>query len=355
VGTTTVRYARRVFFPLDEQLQLKDPHFSEGVLQEIVWVSGRVDSYAAAEEVLQRIGHLCVSDSSVWRRVDTWGAAIQDQEDARREKANTLPKQAHFRRQVQGNTGRVGVSMDGTKVHIRQEGWKELKVGCTFELEVRPTWRQETAEWEDLAHAVHHRYVAHLGGPELLGQQLWAEAQARGWEQADDRQVIGDGAAWIWNLAQEHFYDGQQVVDWYHATEHVSEIAKRLYGEGTRAAQRWYRAAQQTLYQGHAARLAQHLRKQAVAHPPLAADLEREANYLEEHKRRMQYQEFREDGYLIGSGTVESGCKQFKARFCGPGMRWSRSGLVRLIPIRAAVMGHCFDEVWEAVYNSPQI
>jgi hypothetical protein len=315
------------------------------VLREIVWVNGRVESFAAAEEVLGRIGHLSVSDSSVWRRVDKWGTAFKDQEEARREKANVLPKQEHFRRQVQGKARRVGVSMDGTKVRIRQEGWKELKVGCTFELEVRPTWRKETAEWEDLAHAVHNRCIAHLGGPEILGQQLRAEAQARGWEEADEREVIGDGAPWIWNQAQERFCDGQQVVDWYHASEHLGNIAKWLHGEGTLAARRWYRAAQKTLYQGHAARIAQHVRKKAAAHPEFAQDLEREADYLEGHKRRMQYQEFREDGYVIDSGTVESGCKQFKARFCGPGMQWRREGLVRLIPIRAAVMGNCFDEV----------
>jgi hypothetical protein len=324
------------------------------VLRELVWVNGRVESFAAAEETLQRIGHLTVSDSSVWRRVEEWGTVIKEQEAARREKANTLPKREYFRHQVQGNARRVGVSMDGAKVRLRQEGWKELKVGCTFELQVCPTWRKETAEWEELAHAVHNRYSAHLGGPEVLGQQLWAEAKARGWEEADDREVIGDGAPWIWNQAQEHFYDGQQVVDWYHATEHLATVAKVLHGEGTAAAQRWYHAAQKTLYQGHAARIAQDLLSKAATHPELAEDLQREAGYLEEHQRRMRYQEFREDGYVIGSGTVESGCKQFKARFCGSGMHWSREGLGRLIPIRAAVMGDCFDEVWELAYYSPQ-
>jgi hypothetical protein len=324
------------------------------VLRELVWVNGRADSYAAAEETLERIGHLSVSDSSVWRRVEKWGTIIKQQEETRREKANMLPKREQFRQRVPEGARRVGVSMDGTKVRIRKEGWRELKVGCTFELEVRPTWREETAEWEDLAHAVRNRYIAHLGGPEVLGQQLWAEAKARGWEEADDREVIGDGAPWIWNQAQEHFYDGLQVVDWFHAMEHLANIAKWLHGEETPAARRWYRSAQKTLYQGHAARIAQHLRQQVPAYPELAEDLQREAGYLEEHKRRMQYQEFREDGYVIGSGTVESGCKQFKARFCGPGMHWSRPGLERLIPIRAAVMGACFDQVWEAAYNSPQ-
>jgi hypothetical protein len=111
---------------------------------------------------------------------------------------------------------RMGVGMDGTMVHIRDEGWKELKVGCSFDIEVYPTWNKEIQEWEDLAHAVNNRYVAHLGGPELFGQMLWAEAKRRGWEGAADKEVVGDGAAWVWNQAQEHFYDTRQAVDWYH-------------------------------------------------------------------------------------------------------------------------------------------
>ena len=67
----------------------------------------------------------------------------------------------------------------------------------------------------------------------------------------------------------------------------------------------------------------------------------------------MQYMEFREDGFPIGSGMVESAAKQFKARFTGPGMRWSRNGLQRLIPIRAAVLSDSFDLLWASVFNSP--
>jgi hypothetical protein len=323
------------------------------VLRELVWLSGQVASYAAAESVLDRVGRLKVSDSSIWRRVETWGTVIKELEEKRRERANSLPKREYLRRHVLGVTQQMGVGMDGAQVRIRNEGWKELKIGCTFDLEVRPTRRKETGEWEPMAHATGNHYVAHLGGPERLGQLLWTEAKARGWEKADDKQVIGDGIAWIWTQAQTHFYDGQQVVDWYHGVEHLASVAELLHGPETRAAKRWYHAAQTSLYQGHAERIAKHLRKKAAKRPELADDLQREAGYLENHKRRMQYQEYREDGYVIGSGMVESGCKQFKARFCGPGMRWSREGIERLLPIRAAVMSKSFDDVWEAAYNSP--
>ena len=67
----------------------------------------------------------------------------------------------------------------------------------------------------------------------------------------------------------------------------------------------------------------------------------------------MQYLETREEGFPIGSGMVESACKQFRARVAGAGMHWSRAGLVRLLPIRAAIMGQCFDALWQKAYHLP--
>jgi hypothetical protein len=346
VGITTARRASRVFFPLDEQLGLVDKRYSEGVLKEMVWLSGVVDSFAEAEQTFERIGHLAISSSSIWRRKEAWGAQFQAVEAAQREKANVPGSASSFREQVLGSHKRLGVSMDGTLVFIRDEGWKELKVGCSFEIAVLPTWNKETQEWEDLAHAVHNDYVAHLGGPEVLGQLLWAQAQQRGWEGAQDKQVIGDGAAWVWNSAQDYFYDARQAVDWYHAVEH---------GEGTPAAKRWLKTAQTALYQGHAEQLALELNRLAADYPTAVAEaLRKEAGYLDTHKRRMQYMELREEGFVIGSGMVESGAKRFKSRFCGAGMRWKRDGIERLIPIRAAIMGGRFDTMWQLAYNLPQ-
>lgn len=302
---------------------------------------------------MKRIGHVVISDSSIWRRKEKWGERFKEVEEAEREKANTPASANEFEARVFGTEKRIGVSLDGTKVRIRDEEWKELKVGCSFDINVYPTWNKESQEWEDLAHAVDNRYVAHLGGPELFGQLLWAEAKRRGWEGAKDKEVVGDGAPWIWNLVQDHFYDAHQAVDWYHALEHLADVAKLLYGENTPAAKKWYKVTEKLLYQGYAEEIAQALHKQALSYAEEVADeLHKQATYLDTHKRRMQYLELREDGYVIGSGMIESGCKQFKSRFCGPGMRWNRTGIERLIPIRAATMSGCFDAAWHKAYNS---
>lgn len=76
-------------------------------------------------------------------------------------------------------------------------------------------------------------------------------------------------------------------------------------------------------------------------------------SYFQNNHKRMQYMVFREDGFPIGSGMVESAAKQFKARFTGPGMRWSRDGLQRLIPIRSSVLSDSFVPLWDSVFHSP--
>jgi len=249
----------------------------------------------------------------------------------------------------------MGVSMDGTMIHIRDEGWKELKIGSVYDVEVRPTFDRETGERLEVAHATNNTYAAHLGGPQVFGEMIWAETTRRGWQQALETEVVGDGAPWIWNLVADHFYDSVPIVDWYHGTEHLATVARLLKGEGTLAARRWLNASKTTLFEGHAARIAQTLTTAAINHrPEVAAQLNREAGYFHKNQRRMHYQEVREDGWAIGSGMVESAAKQFKARFTGPGMRWSRQGAERLIPIRAAIMSKRFDELWHQAYNSPQ-
>ena len=123
---------------------------------------------------------------------------------------------------------------------------------------MQPTRDKHTGEIVDLAHAVANTYVAHLGGPTVFGDALWAEARQRHWMQARETVVLGDGATWIWNLAADKFFTSRQVVDWYHAKLHLTQAATALHGEGTAAARRWLRDHETPLLQGHAERLAQH-------------------------------------------------------------------------------------------------
>ncbi|MFZ0060584.1 MAG: hypothetical protein WAL47_00950 [Pyrinomonadaceae bacterium] len=341
------------FFPLDEQLAVSARVWSEGVERLAVWLSGAVSSFALVEEVLAQVGQVSLSCASIWRVTQAAGQQFQALEAVERVRANALPAQWTPPSRAEVSDQRMGVALDGVLVNLRTEGWKEVKLATVFDLVLTSTPKPQTQEAVERAQAVHTSYVAHLGGPETLGELAWAEARRRGWEQAQDSQVLGDGAVWIWQQAALHFGTSQQTVDWYHALQHLTEAARLLKGEGTPAFTRWRTRSETLLYQGQAARIADALDQAATR--PGSEGLAREAAYFRTHQRRMNYLELRENGWLIGSGVVESGAKQIKARFCGPGMRWSRKGAEHLLPIRTAVMSHRFDATWAAAKNLPPL
>ncbi len=351
--------------------------WSESLEQELVWLSAAVGSFALAGTIMQRIGRVHVSCSSIWRCTQAAGARFRALEMRERQLANDLPELWDPPSRAEVADQRKGVALDGALIYIRDEQWKELKIGDVFDVAVQPTRDTATGEVVELAHAVNNRYVAHLGGPEVLGELLWAEARRCGWEQAQDTIVLGDGAVWIWHQAALHFGHSHQLVDWYHAKQHLAAAAQLLKAEGTSSYQRWLNSRATLLYQGQAARIAAELHK-AARQPPAKTDksgqttkavqvattpksgspakqeaLAREATYFRTNQLRMNYLEMREEEWPIGSGVIESGAKQFKARFTGPGMRWSRQGAENLIPLRAAVLSNLFDATWAAAKNLP--
>lgn len=264
-----------------------------------------------------------------------------------------MPARGEPPSQVLQKKQRMGASLDGVIIHIRKEGWKETKIGVVFEIEVLASQDRETGEMMRLAHAVHNSYVAHLGGPEKVGEKLWTEAHRRQWEQAQDTIVVGDGATWIWNQAALHFSQSQQVVDWYHAKEHLLAAAHLIKPQDGSAHTRWVNSRETLLYQGHADKIADELEKTALKGGVDSDRLLSAAGYFRSNHKRMNYIELREEEWPIGSGMVESGAKQFKARFSGPGMRWSRTGAENLLPIRTAVLSGRFDQIWDASKNLP--
>lgn len=317
-------------------------------------MSGLVSSYAAAQGVLARLSRLHLATTSIWRLTQAWGAKFGTVLEAERQGAMALPAHWDPPSRAGQTDQRMGVALDGVLLNIREEGWKELKVGVVFDVAVRPTVDTRTQEVVDLAHAVNNSYVAHLGGPEVVGEQLWTEARRRGWEHAQDTEGLGDGAVWIWHQMGVHFGSSHQLVDWYHAKGHLTEAAKLLKGDGTPAMVRWLNSRETLLYQGHAEQISCELEQAAATAVGDHADaLRREAGYFWQNQHGMNYLEMREEAWPIGSGMVESAGKQFKARLAGPGMRWSRTGAENLLPVRCAILSDRFDEVWAKAQNSP--
>jgi hypothetical protein len=323
------------------------------VKREAVYLSGAVPSFELATAILKRIGQIEISPPSAWRSSQEAGQRFRRVEAAACACATATPERWEPPSRAEVTDQRMGVAMDGASVNIRDEGWKDMKIGVVFDIAVRLTKDPETGERVNLAHAVHNSYVAHLGGPDVIGEKTYTEARRRGWEQAQDTMVVGDGAVWIWNQAALHFGQSHQAVDWYHAKEHLIAAAHLMKPDGGSAFTRWLNSRETLLYQGHADKIADELEKKAHKGVANADELLTAAGYFRTNHLRMNYIELREGEWPIGSGMVESGAKQFKARFAGPGMRWSRDGADNLLPIRAAVLSGRFDQMWAAAKNLP--
>jgi len=334
-----VRPASKAIFPLDEQLKLTRSGFSHELSKQMVWLSGLLP-YAQCEQVMERIGERYVSDSSIWRQSQMYGARMQAEVVHQRQQVSV--ERIQFPDARHDHDQRKAVSMDGGMVNIRGEGWRELKVGTVFDVETRLERNPQTQQLDEMAHGVNVHYTAVLGTKDDFKPALWALAVQHELPTARNRSVVADGAVWIWDVAEDICPDGQQVVDWFHAVEHLSAAAHALYPKEVDAKerQRWLKTHKDHLYMGRIHKII------AALHQGGHADL---ALYFERHQRRMQYLEFRENGLPIGSGTVESGVKQYKQRLGGTGMRWSSDNANRMLIIRSASLSAEFDSLWKKV------
>ena len=233
-----------------------DKHWSEQVAKRAVKYSGKL-SYGEAAEALVELGQIEISAKSVWRLTQHWGEMLKQVEAQEDIQANGTVDSLATGKVEEKLDVRLGAAMDGAMIYVRGEEWKELKVGCLFEVEAEPTLDKETGDWIEAGHARKTSYVSHLGGPEEFGKKMWTEAKRRDWLRALDTQVVGDAATWIWNLVGTYLYDAHQVVDWYHATEHLALASQSVFGEGSVEALRWLKQQETPLFQGRQRRPAQ--------------------------------------------------------------------------------------------------
>lgn len=243
------------------------------------------------------------------------------------------------------------VSADGTGVPMRKEELegrrgkqidgsaktREVKLGCVF------LQTQRDAQGHPIRKESSTSYVGSFEAAAEFGLLLRQEARRRGLAKAAKVVFLGDGAAWVWELARINFPGAILVLDFYHALQHVHELAEALWGkdtaEGQKARNRWTR----WLLKDQAGQIV----SQAAEQLPKALDTRQaqsEMGYLENNLARMTYGTFRKAGYFIGSGVVEAGCKTVvgKRMKCS-GMFWSEEGGQGILDLRCAFLSNRLD------------
>jgi len=250
---------------------------------------------------------------------------------------------------------RGSVPMEHEELHRTGDVYREIKAGVVFRAE-RGHKRSELAPgvYVDTPAPESMRYVARRTAKGGFGWLLYQLAVDGGLKQAKQVVVLGDGAPWIWNLAAEHFPGAVQIVDLYHAKEHVWDVAHAVFGHGTAVGMAWVTTACSLLEAGQIADLVSAI----AALPPIPPEPgqarsipERAVGYFTTNAERMRYPVFRAQAMHLGSGIAEAACKTIvSTRAKRSGMRWTPEGLDALLPVRTAVLNHTYDSFWKEEY-----
>jgi hypothetical protein len=210
--------------------------------------------------------------------------------------------------------------------------WHEVKLATVFDpRDIEPSF-----------------YVASTEDSEKFGQRLWNEFEARGIDGNWLLGVLGDGAPWIWNLADMHFPGVPQLLDFYHAAEHLHQTAAALWPEGI--ADAWWHRRLDQLKAGELGNFFAALKLIAKRHETNDPEVspKRLLEYFEDNRRRLGYAEALRKKLPIGSGVVESATRHIvQQRLKQSGMRWSLPGAQAVLNLRARHRSGQFEQYWE--------
>jgi hypothetical protein len=345
-------HCRQGHSPRDRELDVEGTECSPGV-RRMLAVVGSESSFEQGRAQLEILAGLEVTTKAVERHAEAIGADIAAREQAAMQRAKQLELPAVCAPAVPV----LYIEMDGTAVPVvgaeragragkvagQPARTREVKLGCVF------TQTAVDEQGWPVRDEASTSYVAAIETAEDFGLRLYSEAWNRGWSRANQKVVLGDGAVWIWNLADQHFSNAIQIVDLYHARQHLWELAAELFGGDLRGRKRWASRLEHKLDQGKVEAVVKTLREFAPPNAELAGLLHNEAEYFERNAERMRYPQFRAQGLFVGSGVVEAGCKTVVgARLKQSGMFWTVRGANAILALRCNRLSGKFEDYWES-------
>ena len=304
-------------FPADVELDIESTEFSPGVrrMQAMVGQSAPFDHGREQMKVLAGLEVTTKPIPVLYVEMDGTGVPVVKKETADR----------------QGKT-------DGQPAHTR-----EVKLGCVF---TQTTYDKEGFPIRDPDSTT---YTGAIETAEEFGKRIYLEAYQRGWEHAAKKVVLADGAEWIWNLTDLHFPGAIQIVDLYHARQHLWELARKLYPNDAVMQKAWMKKHQRhMLDKGKIEKLVLSLRSIASTNPEVIEKIRIEAAYFERNAERMRYPKFRRQHLFVGSGVIEAGCKTvIGSRLKQSGMFWTVRGANAIVALRCCHLNGRFENFWE--------
>jgi hypothetical protein len=325
----------RRWIPLDESQQLR-PGRATRLMSSLLGIAGVSVSFEEAQQQIQRYLQVDVSPNTIRQETQWIGEKQAQHERIWKERSQDLIY-LQQREQVTKRPQRLYGSLDGAFVPVAQE-WKEAKLISWYQVGLR--YGQNELHAQD----VHH--YASLEEAAKFGDLVWATAVEHQADRSEELVFVCDGAAWIWKLIEQHFPQAVQIVDWYHACQYLFPVAETLF-EHPQQRTEWVSEMKAFLWAGEVEAVISACQKLTVQ---AGSAVQRLITYYRNNQERMRYAAFRQANYLIGSGTVESGCKQVVSmRLKRSGATWSLSGASATAKARAAWLSG----TWDALCDLP--
>jgi hypothetical protein len=324
-------------FPIEENHKwLKDEFMPD--IKELSCFLTMLEPYDMAKEILKKVGNISISSFTLQKITkSTSNILVKNEDELLESKKSYIPK---------NNPELLVISTDGAKINT-DEGWKEVKSGAVYQVKKNKS--------NELT-AYNKTYVSRIENYKTFGKRLYTESRKRGVSFAKEVVTIGDGAKWIWDLFGKYYPNSVEIVDWYHATEHLWDIIDLLYGSRTSEAGKLFeKKCEDLLYAGLIYLLRDtildkinelKIREKTSRYKLII----KEINYFIKNEKRMKYEHFEEMNYPIGSGVIEGACKHLvQIRMKRNGMKWSVKGAHGILQLRCLYLSDRWGEVEDVI------
>lgn len=336
--------------PKDQDLDIVGTSFSPGIRRMMARVGGK-ESFDEGRQDLEELAGVVVTSKEVERVSEGIGGQIEMTAMREREQAmagNVVP--------LLPLVPKLYIAIDGTGVPVvpsetqGRKGKDETGVAKTREAKLGCVFTQTTLDEEGFPVRDENSttYVGAIETVEEFGPRIYAEAVRRGLDRAEKVILLGDGAVWIRGIAEDHFPGAVQIVDLYHALEHLAGLAKIVYGPTGFQMTRWIKTQSEELKEGDVEKVIAAMGRLKPPNQCIEDAIKKTMGYFEINRERMRYADFRNQGLFVGSGVIEAGCKTIVGqRLKQSGMRWTVRGANAIIALRCYQISGRWEEFWE--------
>jgi hypothetical protein len=348
---------KRGFFPRDRALGFEATSLSPAVTRMQALVGAMV-SFEEGCELLTELAGVPTNAKQVERTAEALGAQI-----ARDEKELSAADEG------EPSSETLYLGMDGTGVPMRNEELAD-RVGkqpdgsaATREVKLCTVWSADGRDKDgcavrDVGSVSYSAAIESAANDDVdterseFGKRVDREAKRRGFSKAERRVILGDGAPWIWNIADEQFPGAIQIVDRFHVKQHLSDVAKAVHGANTDLATSWARLCHDALDRGEIDNVIAALDEYSGQFETARKCVK----YLENNRQRMRYAEFKAQGLCTSTGVVEAGCKvAIGTRLKRAGMHWTLRGANAIIALRCCKLSGRFEDYWQRRADKPKV